>query len=134
MTWKLLNETETCPDNTRLAQQNNHNHHMESANWHHQQCFMEDWQITHRQCGRPAPQNQTQDTRWPTRLIQRTLDDYMENPQIHSQQRPEKIGNNTTGCITPWCDHNHNEEGLGPRPYEALQRRDYTCKGNSPPL
>ena len=57
LTWKLLNQPEAYPDRARPTQQHNDNQRAELTNWHHQQRFMEDWQTTRRQRGRPNPQD-----------------------------------------------------------------------------
>jgi len=140
-TWKLLNEPETHPVNIQPTRQHSNNQQAEPTNWRHQQRFMEDWQTTRRQRGRPAQQDRTQgthrDTRlgtnertadngWPTRPVQRTLDDYMDEAQVRNQQGRERTGNNTTGRTTPWGDRDPNEEEPGTRPNGMTQRRDHT--------
>ena len=54
------------------------------------------------------------DNGWPTRPVQRTLDEYIEN----SQQRQGRLGNNAAEHNAPWGDRDPNEEGPGPRPNE----------------
>ena len=99
---------------------------MDTVNLHHQQHFMEDWQTTRHQCGRLAPQNHTQDNRWPVQPTQRTLDHYLTNQQGHGQQEQEGNDQDTTNQHTQWSERDPNEEGPGPRPVLTPSRRDHT--------
>jgi len=125
-TWKLLNKPDSCTGlNQPRYRQENHQQ-TDTTNLRHQQCFMEDWQTTRCQRGRPAPQNWTQDNRWPVQPTQRTLDHYMMNQQGHGQQEQEGIDQDTTIQRTQWSEQDPNEEGPGPRLILMPPRRDHT--------
>jgi len=60
-TWKLLNEPNSPIEDHQPRQWQDNHQHMDPTNWQHQQHFMEDWQTTWWQHGRPTPQDLTQD-------------------------------------------------------------------------
>ena len=141
-TWKLLNEPDSRTELNQPRHRQENHQQIDPANLRHQQRFMEDWQTTRRQRGRPASQNQTQgahgdprtgahegrptDNGWPVQPTQRTLDHYLTNRQGHRQQEQEGNDQDTTNQRTQWSERDPNEEGPGPRPVLTPPRRGHT--------